>query len=861
MKRIICLIVATIMLFSCNVFAARYTDVEENSELGLTVEFLSQLGIINGYDDDTFRGEENITRGEFAVIVARMLKLPEQIDSSRVYYIDVPASHWAAGSIEQLTERKYLSGKGDGYFGINDKVTLEEACTVFLRICGYEPLATVKGGFPNGYTRVASDVRLLKNVTQTTAALSRNNAAMLIKNTLNLGMYSIDAIKNNGTEYSVSDDTILSVYWNMYHTEGILTAANGTNLFGGSDSTDSITIDDVDYEVNENVDYIDYLGTYVDAYYTDINDVKELYFIGISDRENTITKIQYDEIESVDDNYAVRYYDGNRTKTKKLNYNVKIIYNGVCLPSFTMDIFDIEYGYIELIETKSSGVSVVKIWNYETCYVTSVDSVKNYVCGKNVVGNIDLSDDNEVLLIKNRANENIDFSAISVKNVLTVARYGKTVRALLSEESFEISIQKIDSAENKITADEREYKIVPCYSDIFSKSFGVDNIKVYVDVFGNIAYAEGKNGSESSYAYIINGYKDDRIDEKIVLKLFTQDDKVQKLTVSEKVKIDGIRYKDIDKSFEALCINGAIKPQFVCIRQNSDGEIVYIDTPYVNSPEENEYTLSENIPFGSYRFKWNGSIGGKGVMNDSTIIFVVPTDDSVKNADDRDFSIVKRSNYTDNSVISLSSYKTSPKAGYEQVCVVKSNSSDGALNDALGCVVISKMSQALNSDDEVVTKIVGYTNGVEKEIFTTSDSGIETDSFNEGDVVRVLLNNYGEATSAVREVSVDDFVNGVSPNWAPVNDGNFDANYRKTFGVPYEAEGGILRVAFNLGDKWSDAYAMTGTYTLVDTTQSKNKVSSCTINDIHPYDIYGNNCDRIFIQGRASSITSVVVFR
>ena len=113
MKKILCLLTAFILLFSNTAFAGRYTDVQEESDFGITVEFLSGMGIINGYDDDTFRGEEKITRAEFAVMVARMLKLPEQIESSNVYYIDVPASHWAAGSIEQLTDKKYFSGKSN----------------------------------------------------------------------------------------------------------------------------------------------------------------------------------------------------------------------------------------------------------------------------------------------------------------------------------------------------------------------------------------------------------------------------------------------------------------------------------------------------------------------------------------------------------------------------------------------------------------------------------------------------------------------------------------------------------------------------------------------------------------------------
>lgn len=867
MKKILCLLMTFMMLFSNIVFAESFIDVEENSDLGITISFLTQMGIINGYDDDTFRGDEKITRAEFAVMVARMLKLPEQIESNNVYYVDVPASHWAAGSIEQLTERRYFSGKSNGYFGVNDSVTVDEAVTVFLRICGYEPLAEAQGGFPMGYSRVASDTRLLKGVSVKSAAIFRKDMAVLIENTFNLGMYSIHSMSSLGSAgYDVSDDTILSTYWNMYHTEGIVTATNGTNLYGGSDSTECITIEGYTYDVDESEDYIDYLGTYVTAYFTEKDDIQTLYFIAKSDRDNTITKINYDEISSVNQDYSISYYDGKKTRTEKLNNDVKVIYNGVCLSSFTLDVFEIEYGYLELVETKSDGVGVVKVWDFETCFVTSVDSTKNYIYGKNITDYIDLSDDLDVRIIKNRSMENIDFSKISVKNILTVARYGKTARVYLSEEVLDTNIESIDSSENEITADGVEYSIVPCYVDTFTSKFKIEGLKLYLDIFGNIAYAEGKNDSGETFAYLINGFIDtEAFDEQLVLKLFMQDGSIQKLYVSEKVRIDGVRYKTAEEQKNALSSGNKFISQLVNIKLNSENQITYIDTPYINEGVENEYTLSEHIPFNSvgYRFKWNGSIGGKGVMSDSTIIFVVPTDDEVKDAEEKKFDMAKRGDYADNTLLPLISYKTSPKIGYEQVCVVKKNM-NGTMNDGVGCVVISRINKALNSDEEVVTQIEGYTNGVKKEILCTADSGIETDTFKEGDVVRFALNNFGEATSNYTvEVKVDDVMNNVKPNWAPSNDTtSIDANYKKTYGFPYEAEDKILRVAYNLGDKWSEVYEVAGTYTLVDTSESRRyKVSSCTINDIHTYDVYKDNCDKIFVQIKNSSIVSVVVFR
>ena len=158
---------------------------------------------------------------------------------------------------------------------MKDTVTIQEAVTVFLRICGYELLAEAQGGFPVGYSKVASDTKLLKNVSVKNSEVSRKDMAILLENAFNLGMYEIgNSSSGEGMGYSVSDDTILSEYWDMYYTEGVVTAANGTNLYAGTETKNVVTIGDISYSADKNEDYIDYLGTYSKAYYTEIDDIK-----------------------------------------------------------------------------------------------------------------------------------------------------------------------------------------------------------------------------------------------------------------------------------------------------------------------------------------------------------------------------------------------------------------------------------------------------------------------------------------------------------------------------------------------------------------------------------------------------------
>ncbi len=888
MKKILCLLLTFLMLSANSVFATTYTDVQAGSDLGITLDFLSRMGIIHGYDDDTFRGEGSLTRAEFAVIVARMLRFPEQIESSDVYYVDVPASHWAAGSIQQLTQKKYFSGKSDGYFGINDSVTVEEAITVFLRICKYESFAQVQGGFPTGYQKVASTTNLLNKLQVKSGVISRRDMAVLIENALNLGFYDVNTFSNSDSiSYGVGDDTILSLYWDMYYTNGIVTAANGTDLYSNGGATDSITIDGYSYQVDENEDYIDYLGTYVEAYFTRDEEKQTLYFIAQSSSRNTITTIWHDDIEPVRDDYTLDYTVGEHTKTKKIANDVKVIYNGVCLYADQFRLVDIlkpDYGYLELIEYGSGGVQVIKVWDFETYVVSGVDSTERFVYGKDVAGAIDFSDNNEVCFIKNRSMETIDFSKISVKNILLVAKYGSVVRAYLSEEAPDVTVDEWNLADNEITANGAVYTITPDYVDTFASKFKTNSVKIYLDVFGNIAYAEESKDGGVSFAYLVDGYKDTKnFNSSIVLKLFMQNGKMTTLYVDDKVTVDGHKHTTTTEQELALA---PYRPQLIQVKINSDNEITYIDT-VAQTSLENEYTLSQQIPYGTYNYKWNGSIGGKGVMGDSTVIFIVPEDGDVKTAKEDKFSVVKKASLTVDQNINIGSYKTSPKIGYEQVCLMKKNMT-GTTASTKGWVVISEVSQTLNSNDEIVTKLVVYTNGAKKEVLAqpASESGITTTTFNEGDVVWLATNSDGVATAGsevictidqmdavndifaradFEEIEINDLqilLDAASPEWAPTSDRNsIDGERKRTLGYPYESEDGILRVAFWYGQNWSEAYEMKGTYTLVDTSRPGNMVRSCTISDIHTSDVYGKDCDKILIQVKHSSIVSVVVFR
>lgn len=117
------------------------------------VEVLSALGIVAGYEDGTFGGDKIVTRAEMAAFIVRELGLAATASSATggAQFTDVPANHWAAGSIDVATRKKIIVGNGDGTFNPDATVTYEAAVKMLVCALGYDIVAQKQGGWPTGY--------------------------------------------------------------------------------------------------------------------------------------------------------------------------------------------------------------------------------------------------------------------------------------------------------------------------------------------------------------------------------------------------------------------------------------------------------------------------------------------------------------------------------------------------------------------------------------------------------------------------------------------------------------------------------------------------------------------------------------
>lgn len=92
-----------------------------------------QLGVINGYSDQTFRPQANVTRAEFAVMLGRALQMENTADVELIFADAANVPAWALGYIAQSVEAGIINGYGDHTFRPSNAITRSELAAIIVR--------------------------------------------------------------------------------------------------------------------------------------------------------------------------------------------------------------------------------------------------------------------------------------------------------------------------------------------------------------------------------------------------------------------------------------------------------------------------------------------------------------------------------------------------------------------------------------------------------------------------------------------------------------------------------------------------------------------------------------------------------
>lgn len=145
------------VIIICPAFAASsFPDVDENADYAEAVAYVSEIGIMVGDERGNFNPDDTVTRAEMATILCNMVGETENLPKDGSVFTDVPENHWANPYVIKAAELGLVSGYGDGRYGPSDILTYEQAITMLVRSANLGDEALNKGGYPDGFMRVAN---------------------------------------------------------------------------------------------------------------------------------------------------------------------------------------------------------------------------------------------------------------------------------------------------------------------------------------------------------------------------------------------------------------------------------------------------------------------------------------------------------------------------------------------------------------------------------------------------------------------------------------------------------------------------------------------------------------------------------
>jgi len=132
MKKLASLLVLIIIAAAA---LAAFPDVPEESEYFDAVEYAKLNGIVNGYDDGTYRPNNTINRAEFVKILVESNFTVADVESCTVdsmAYSDVPSAAWYVPYVCVATKQGIIRGYEDGTFRAANTINFVEAAKIIV---------------------------------------------------------------------------------------------------------------------------------------------------------------------------------------------------------------------------------------------------------------------------------------------------------------------------------------------------------------------------------------------------------------------------------------------------------------------------------------------------------------------------------------------------------------------------------------------------------------------------------------------------------------------------------------------------------------------------------------------------------
>lgn len=734
MKRIICLILAAVMLIAVQTgFAA------DGGGSGKEIEILNSIEVFDGLNI-TFTDSAAMKRADFLETVMHLYTGGNHPSAQNdIMFYDVPdgASYkWAADAALTLG---FISGHDDGMFMPNDTISYFEALKIIVCALGYKPVAEANGGFPSGYVSAANRIKIGFSPSNPDG-ITMGDAARLILNALNTEILELSSFGNDSGIYKTEPNmTWLKAMFGIEKKEGIVTMNSKTALYssGSNIGENQIMINNTVYDTA--ADFGDLLGLNAEYYVKDDDTVVYAYSVG-----NKTLKIDSVDLASDVTGRQITYYKNNRNNTVDIDKEITVIYNGVCVPDYEMSIFNIKNGRIELIAANGSGrYTAAKITEYKTAFITANNVNESFVVDAIGKSEINYKKYDSFYVYKDDGAE-IDAAEIPLKSIVCIAESkDKTVA------EWYVSADKVrGKIEERGKDGDNEYVVIEAVKIYLAKQNKIDtavlnvnkNIIAYKDIFGKIAYAEQSSDSENKFAYMIANNVRDSFANKLIFKLYDQDGILSELESANNFYLNGDKVGDVTK------LNNFIgKSTAVLYRCDEYGDVKAIYTPdtkgsplvrICNKGKKMFYPGNSNYVFADEN---QTAFGGSFCVDENTKMLSIPT--NAIDATEKKFNVMNPISFAIFDQYEVEAFTQNPSSNVAQYVLSIDEKSNLSLKNEAYLVV--EKAECLDADGDQTYSLELTGKSQKNKTFTISEKSLAED-VETGDIIICNVNGQNE---------------------------------------------------------------------------------------------------------------------
>ena len=732
-----------IMLFACPVSAYENKVVQaENPQSAYdeNIETISALGILD-WDIDTFSASENVTRGEFTRLVTNIVSNGVySTDSVMSVFADVSADSELGKILYTAKSFGIVSGDGEGSFYPDRPITYEEAYKILGSALGYDADAKANGGYPTGYVMSCIKAGLKSDsIEPLSDKLTPSGAAKLIVDAFECNVMKVKLVNNN-TEYEIDrDEDWIYTAKKILISEGVVTA-NSITALQSFDTIDQgfVSIDDVRYKCDENFDL--YLGYNVKFYYTEEN--------GNCDRVLHMTK-QYNDELLIDANdiadgvlssdRKIEYYTSNDdTKKVKIPVNTSIIHNGRAISTYGVNVFDISYGFIKLVDNNSDGIyDVVFLNEYKNMIVGAVNTVDKSAADKyngNVI-NFMPYENEKIIRIYDETGKETDFSKLTAGDVLSYAesKDGKILTIYVSKKKIEGKIESVSEVRSKKYYGIKGFETaLAADASFYTSSVKLNAVGIaYLNAFGEITDFVSGNDMDN-LMYVIDVFIDkERSAHELNIKVMDKNGGIKTLVSQKSITLNGERIKNVVEkdTIPAPITSGVLS----LIELDENGFVKKIDTPDAHGSRLHTFgAAADHRYYGTTK-----TFGAVWFVDPNAVIYVSPKE-ADRADDDEAYRVSTMAEFLSDVTYNVTGYTVGDGSYYAKAVHFKEERDLKVVGNEAH--VVKSISKGINAKGDTVNilETASYVGGLRK--YETKDETILSDA-KVGDMVLLHIVN------------------------------------------------------------------------------------------------------------------------